>query len=319
LIDEFREKINHLGSIKKKFVFIIDFECKEYIIETLPTEKLFFKMDDFLNYKNHVLKKKDFSLKPVYISFEKYKNSFDKVIKEIKNGNTYLLNLTFQTKLNSNLNLKEIFYASQSRFKLYLEDKFVCFSPERFIKIQGTKIETYPMKGTIDAKKKNAKEILLKDEKESAEHLMVVDLLRNDISMVASKVRVEKYRYIDKIKAGKRELLQVSSKIVGELDVDWKSKIGDILTTLLPAGSITGTPKKMTTQIIKKIEDYDRGFYTGIFGYFDGENLDSAVSIRYIEKDENGFIYKSGGGVTLLSDIKKEYKEMCEKVYIPLC
>ncbi|MFK5881230.1 MAG: aminodeoxychorismate synthase component I [Sulfurospirillum sp.] len=318
MANEFRKKINHLGSLKKKFVFVVDFECKEHIIETLPVEKLLFEMDDFSNYKNPVLRKKDFSLKPVYIPFAKYKNSFDKIIKEIKEGNTYLLNLTFQTKLNNDLNLKDIFYASQSRFKLYLEDKFVCFSPERFIKIQGNKIETHPMKGTIDAKKENAEERLLKDEKERAEHLMVVDLLRNDISMVASKVRVKKYRYVEKIKAGKRELLQVSSKITGKMEFGWQSRIGDILATLLPAGSITGTPKKMTTQIIKDTEDYERGFYTGVFGYFDGENLDSAVLIRYIEKCKDGFVYKSGGGVTLLSDAKKEYKEMCEKIYIPM-
>ncbi|MCF6174087.1 MAG: aminodeoxychorismate synthase component I [Campylobacteraceae bacterium] len=317
-MDEFREKLNYLGEIKKPFVFIIDFDFEEPIIEILPTDKLLFKINDYINYDYFMQNRIIYSLKPIYVSFEEYQSSFDKVIQEIKKGNTYLLNLTFTTKLDNKLNLEDIFYVAQSKFKLCLKDRFVCFSPERFIKIKDNKIQTHPMKGTVDANIKNAKNLLLEDEKEQAEHLMVVDLLRNDLSMVSKKVRVEKYRYIDKIKTRERELLQVSSKIVGDLEIDWQKRLGDIITTLLPAGSITGTPKKMTIEIIKKIENYKRGFYAGIFGYFDGKNLDSAVTIRYIEKQKDSFFYKSGGGVTLLSDVKKEYKEMCEKVYIPL-
>ncbi len=78
---------------------------------------------------------------------------------------------------------------------------------------------------------------------------MVVDLLRNDLGIVSNKIRVEKFRYIDKINAGNKELLQVSSKISGVLDKNWNEKIGDILTSILPAGSITGTPKKRTVDI----------------------------------------------------------------------
>jgi para-aminobenzoate synthetase component 1 len=150
-----------------------------------------------------------------------------------------------------------------------------------------------------------------------AEHVMVVDLLRNDLSMVSKKVRVDKFRYIEKIKAGERELLQVSSKIHGELEESWQDRLGDIITTLLPAGSITGTPKKRTTQIIKEIENYNRGFFSGIFGVFDGNSLDSSVMIRFIERNGDQLIYKSGGGITIDSNIKEEYKEMCEKVYVP--
>jgi para-aminobenzoate synthetase component 1 len=86
---------------------------------------------------------------------------------------------------------------------------------------------------------------------------------------------------------------------------------------MLPAGSITGAPKKSTTKIIKKAEGYKRGFFSGIFGIFDGESLDSAVMIRFIEKTENGLVYKSGGGITIDSNLESEYLEMCEKVYVP--
>jgi para-aminobenzoate synthetase component 1 len=92
---------------------------------------------------------------------------------------------------------------------------------------------------------------------------------------------------------------------------------------LLPAGSITGTPKRKTVEIIHEIEKYDRGFFTGIWGIYDGTSLDTAVLIRFIERKKNNtnnknqYIYKSGGGITLDSDINNEYNEMIEKVYIP--
>jgi para-aminobenzoate synthetase component 1 len=91
------------------------------------------------------------------------------------------------------------------------------------------------------------------------------------------------------------------------------------LVKLLPAGSITGTPKKKTIEIIKDIEMYERGFFSGIWGIYDGVSLNSAVLIRFIEKtkDDNKFIYKSGGGITIESDLKGEYFEMIDKVYIP--
>ncbi len=147
---------------------------------------------------------------------------------------------------------------------------------------------------------------------------MVVDLLRNDLGIVAKKVKVDKFRYIDKINAGDKELLQVSSKISGHLEKNWNEKIGDIITSLLPAGSITGTPKKKTVEILNKIEKYDRGFYTGIFGVYDGKSLDSAVMIRFIEKNLNGeLVYKSGGGITCDSSSKNEYQELLDKIYIP--
>jgi para-aminobenzoate synthetase component 1 len=173
------------------------------------------------------------------------------------------------------------------------------------------------MKGTIDAKIPNAKEKILADKKEMAEHVMVVDLLRNDLSQVATKVRVEKFRYIDTIKAGERELLQVSSKIRGDLPQKWQERLGDILVTLLPAGSITGAPKKRTTEIIEAVESYRRGYFTGIFGVFDGESLESAVMIRFIEKEGERLIYKSGGGITIDSDPQSEYNELKEKIYVP--
>jgi para-aminobenzoate synthetase component 1 len=174
------------------------------------------------------------------------------------------------------------------------------------------------MKGTIEASILNAKDKILANEKEMAEHVMIVDLMRNDLGMVAKNIKVEKFRYIDKIRAGESELLQVSSKITAKLPTNWRDNLGDTLQTLLPAGSITGTPKRSSVEIIDSIEDYDRGFYTGIFGIFDGENLYSAVMIRFIEKEDRALYYKSGGGITIDSDAQSEYFELIDKIYLPL-
>jgi para-aminobenzoate synthetase component 1 len=308
------DELNRLGRSRTPLLFIIDYDLKNYYISPLSEldPAIIYSIDKKSSFKNKTI---PYHYKAV--SKQRYKKAFDTIQEEIKKGNSYLTNLTFRSKLDIEYSLKEIYDYSDARFKLLYFDKFVSFSPERFINIKNNTIYTYPMKGTIDAKIKNAKEKILANEKEMAEHTMVVDLLRNDLSIVSKKVRVLKFRYIEKIKAGERELLQVSSKIKGDLEDSWQDNLGDILKALLPAGSITGTPKKSTVDIIKRVEGYDRGFYSGVFGVFDGESLDSGVMIRFIEKNGDNLYYKSGGGITIDSDLESEYNEMCEKIYVP--
>ncbi|OGU77880.1 MAG: hypothetical protein A2279_07140 [Stygiobacter sp. RIFOXYA12_FULL_38_9] len=86
---------------------------------------------------------------------------------------------------------------------------------------------------------------------------------------------------------------------------------------MLPAGSISGAPKKKTVEIIQNAEKLERGYYTGVFGYYDGNNLDSAVMIRFIEQTAEGLVYRSGGGITFMSDVNSEYQELIDKVYVP--
>jgi para-aminobenzoate synthetase component 1 len=243
---------------------------------------------------------------------------FNKVQEHIQAGNSYLLNLTAKSKIKSSLSLKEIYAQAKASFKLRYKDEFVCFSPERFVQISNNTISTYPMKGTIDASVKNAKEQILSNEKEMAEHVMVVDLLRNDLSIVSKQVKVKRFRYAQNINAGDKTLLQISSHIQGTLTNNWHEHIGDIILPMLPAGSITGTPKKSSVQIIEEVEQYKRGYYTGIFGIYDGKSLDSAVMIRFIQKEKEDFFYKSGGGITSDSNAHLEYQELIDKIYIPI-
>ena len=309
------EKINVLAKQKKPFLFISDFKGENVeviLLEDLEKEDIEFCIKEKYSFKKH-----SHILQADPVKFSEYKKKFDAVIEKIKSGDTYILNLTQQTPVKTDLTLKEMFKMANAHYKLRYKDEFLCFSPEKFIQIADNTIHTFPMKGTIDAAKVNAKEKILADEKEMAEHIMIVDLLRNDLSMVASDVTVEKFRYIQTIEAGEKKLLQISSHISGSLHVNWQEELGTILQTLLPAGSISGAPKKSTVNIIEDIEGYGRGFFSGVFGVFDGKSLDSGVMIRFIQKSAEGYFYKSGGGITLDSDVLSEYKELQDKIYLP--
>ena len=312
------ERMDKLGQAREPFLFVLSYDLKEQFVQPLYSldRDILFKIGNQRNYPQEPLNKTYF-LKKNPIPFLQYKEALEKVQEQIRSGNTYLLNLTFETPISSNLSLKEIFTYARAKYKLYFKDKFICFSPEKFIEIEGDTISTYPMKGTIEASVPNAKEKILANEKEMAEHVMIVDLMRNDLGMVATDVKVEKFRYVEKIKAGDKELFQVSSKISATLPTNWRENISSILKTMLPAGSITGTPKRSTINIIDNIENYERGFYSGIFGIFDGENLYSAVMIRFIENRDGELFYKSGGGITIDSDAKSEYEELIDKIYLP--
>jgi para-aminobenzoate synthetase component 1 len=314
-------KMNRLGAGNIPFLFIVDFEMKKPVFMTLEeasTKNIFYDVNGLTNYYKKRNIDKKVVLKKYPVAFDDYFKSFNIVADNLKAGNTYLLNLTFQTKIEINFSLEEIFFNSIAKYKLLYGDKFVVFSPETFVKIIDGKIYSYPMKGTIDAGIKNAREIILNDEKEKAEHTTIVDLIRNDLSMIADNVEVEEFRFVDKIKTNEKELLQVSSKISGNLPENYNEKLGDIIFQLLPAGSISGAPKGKTIEIIKSAESYKRGFYTGVFGIFDGKNVDCAVMIRFIENMEGDLYFKSGGGITAKSDPRKEYQELIDKVYVPI-
>jgi para-aminobenzoate synthetase component I len=318
------ERMNHLGQARVPFLFLIDYEKKRPIILPLSevnASTILYNIQGKTNDTNleqrgvNLKKKVQFQRFPM--SFVAYQQKFDALLQEINFGNTFLANLTCSTPIACNLTLAEIYWHSQAKYKFWLKDEFVCFSPEPFIQIQDGQVATFPMKGTIDASLKNAAHLLLHDPKETAEHHTIVDFLRNDLNRVAKKVKVEKFRFLDTLTTNDKTLLQMSSKIVGELQGDYLSRLGDILFALLPAGSICGAPKVKTVQLLQEIEGIERHFYTGIGGIFDGNTLDSGVLIRFIQQTPQGLVYKSGGGITTFSQAQSEYEEMIAKVYLP--
>ena len=315
------EKMNNWGAARQPFIFIIDFEMKTPVV--IPLDKaaengIYFTFDNQNNIDNPLVEKKEFTFSKIPVSYERFKKSFDQILLEIQKGNSFLTNLTFPTPITTTLTLNEIFNFSEAPYKLLFKDLFVVFSPELFIEIKGGKISSYPMKGTIDGSIPNAESKILSDPKETAEHHTIVDMIRSDISRVSTNVKVEKFRFLNTIQTHNKTLLQVSSEVTGELPDDYHAHLGDILSSLLPAGSICGAPKIKTLEIIRKTEIYERGFYTGVFGYFDGNDLRSAVMIRFIEKNGSDFQFKSGGGITFSSDPIKVYQELIDKVYVPI-
>ncbi|MCT4325544.1 aminodeoxychorismate synthase component I [Elizabethkingia anophelis] len=318
---EFSE-MDKLSEKGEPFIFIIDF-LKQNIL--LFTEEELNKNRDILvhfqKYRNYTPKtelNKKIYLQSFPETFESYKKGFDIVMKNLQLGNSYLINYTRKTKIETNLTLQDIFYHSEAKYKICYKNNWVFFSPEVFVKIENQKISTFPMKGTIDADIPDAENILKNDPKEKAEHYTVVDLLRNDLSMVADDVKLVDFQRIDYLQTLKKNLYTMSSEIEGTVKPSFQNKIGTIMQKLLPAGSILGAPKDKTQEVILKSESYDRGFYTGICGYFDGKDLDSGVMIRFIENENNQFYFKSGGGITHQSDASAEYKEMINKIYVPV-
>lgn len=314
-------RMNQLGAEGIPFLFILDFELTSPLVLTFQeaTERgIQFEISkrNLLDQKSSA-EKKQISLRAFPIGVDVYHNGFEKVKKAIQAGDTYLLNLCYATRLEGIQSLEELFDTANAPYKLLVPEKFVLFSPEQFVEIKDGLIRTFPMKGTIDAALPEAKEILLADIKEQEEHATVVDLLRNDLSIVAKEVEVVRYRYISEIKTSGKALLQCSSEIIGRLPYDYLQKLGSIFYSLLPAGSVTGAPKKRTVELIHEIEPEARGYYTGIFGVFDGDRLDSGVMIRMIEQRPDGYYYRSGGGITYRSDMMQEYQEMIDKIYIP--
>lgn len=251
------------------------------------------------------------------LPFEAFRKAFDQVVHQIHIGNSFLVNLTFKTPVTTDLSLDDIFRISRAKYKLRFRDQFVVFSPETFIRIHEGQIYSYPMKGTLDASIDNAQVKLLNDPKEMAEHVTIVDLIRNDLSQIADDVEVARFRFITEVQTHEKKLLQVSSEIRGEVQPYYLNRPGSLIFSLLPAGSISGAPKAETVRIIEEAEDYQRGFYTGVCGVFDGKSMDSGVMIRFIEKEGDQLYYKSGGGITSFSSAEKEYREIIDKIYIP--
>lgn len=317
--DQAKHIMNKWSNEKRPFMFIIDFEMKKikiYPMDAMHNDVLF-DFNGFRNFENYFTNDVKPKFKHKGLNKNDYHRAFQKVHAELNYGNTFLINLTMKTEIESSFNLKELFFYSKARYKLYHKGEFIFFSPESFIKIKNNFISSFPMKGTIDASIPNAESIILNDKKEKAEHNTIVDLIRNDLSIVAKKVTVPRFRYIENIKSNNQSILQVSSEINGELKEEYQSNLGDLLFKILPAGSISGAPKPKTVEIIKEVEKENRGYYTGICGIFNGYDVDSCVMIRYIEKENDKLYYRSGGGVTYLSDESSEYNETLQKIYVP--
>ncbi len=319
-IDEFIEILNEYGANRVPFLSLVDFEMQKPVVirlDAISAEHIMYDINGNTNVVTppYTATTVGFTKSPP--GFANYKKKFDSVWSRLMYGDSYLTNLTIKTRITTPHTLKEIFFLGQAKYKLWFDEQFLVFSPETFIRIEDGIISSYPMKGTIDATLPRAAHAILNDSKEMAEHVTIVDLIRNDLSTVADRVSVTRFRYIDEIRTMQKNLLQVSSEIRGELAPGYEGRLGTILVSLLPAGSVSGAPKRKTVEIIRNAEEEARGYYTGVVGLFDGKKFDSGVMIRFMERSGNACYYRSGGGITVQSQVESEYQEAIDKVYVP--
>lgn len=191
----------------------------------------------------------------------------------------------------------------------------VSASPEVHVKVQDGKVEIRPIAGTrprgATVKEDLALESeLLADTKEKAEHLMLVDLARNDIGRVCKigSIEIPHFMIIERYS----HVMHIVSQVVGELDSD--KNAFDLLRATFPAGTISGAPKVRAMQIISELEQTQRGVYSGALGYFsfDGTH-DSAIAIRTALLKDRKVYFQSGAGIVADSDPQKEYEETVNK------
>ena len=321
--EEAKQRMNDLAEQAVPFLFIIDYDAKRAVVKPeseVDANELKYCFNGIGNatQTSHPTNNDiEWRIKPP--TEAEYQHSFNIVRDAMLAGNSYLANLTCRVGLQTNLSLLDLYHTANARYRLWMKDKLVCFSPETFVKISQGEIHSYPMKGTAEDVSPLSAEQLLANEKEAAEHATIVDLIRNDLSMVASNVRVERYRYVERLNTHRGPLLQTSSEIKGQLMPHLTQRPGDVIFSQLPAGSITGAPKKKTVEIIAEAENYRRDFYTGVMGRWDNGELDSAVMIRFIDQHDGKLYFKAGGGITAKSNWKDEYHEVIEKVYAPIC
>ncbi|MFC4891734.1 bifunctional chorismate-binding protein/class IV aminotransferase [Pseudofrancisella aestuarii] len=257
------------------------------------------------------------------ISFKDYEKGFSTVMKALEDGESYQVNYTKMLDGHTNLTGLELYTKLKKqqpvKYGAYLpfaENEIISISPELFFKKKDKKLIVNPMKGTARLTNDPEKNIQIYNElensaKDKSENLIIVDLLRNDMSAICDNhtVKVDKAFTIEKY----NNLLQMTSEISG--DICKNTTLKQILDKLFPCGSITGAPKKRTMEIIKRVEKENRGVYTGSIGYILPNNdMCFNVAIRTLQKHGKNIKIGVGGGITVYSECQLEWQEMLTKI-----
>jgi anthranilate synthase component I len=201
-----------------------------------------------------------------------------------------------------------LFYFDYGNFKLFGS------SPEAQIQIKNGKAHIFPIAGTFrrsgnDQEDAQLAEKLSADEKENAEHIMLVDLARNDMSRNAEEVRVEVFKEIQYYS----HVIHLVSKVTGNLQPD--TSVIQMAADTFPAGTLSGAPKHMAMKLINQYENVNRGFYGGAIGFigFDG-SFNHAIMIRTFLSKDNKLVYQAGAGIVSKSNSESELQEVNNKL-----
>ena len=279
-----------------------------------PAKIAYYDINSFINIETTPC----LQLKKDILDIRSFSNKIKRIKKELKDGNAYQINFTMEKTFNINKTPFELYLMmrniSKPEFGYYInmENKqILSFSPEQFFNSKDSIVKSFPMKGTrprSDNLKEdnNLKEALKKSKEDKAEHLMIIDLLRNDIGKF-SKFGSVKVSNLFNVKSYET-VHQMVSEITGNMIEN--IEISDIIKSLCPGGSITGAPKESAMKIIDDLENYNRGIYTGSIGHIknNGEmNFNIAIRTMYI--DNNIASYPVGGGIVWDSNSNDEWNE----------
>lgn len=252
-------------------------------------------------------------------SKEDYLNAVEQIRNDIRNGVYYELNYCISFSAYAHLNPYLLFYyfnqLSPSPFAAFykLEDQFLlCASPERFLMKSGQFLMSQPIKGTrkrVIGKENETIEELKRHPKDLAENTMIVDLVRNDLSVICKPFTVEVPELCGIHTFS--HVHQMISTVVGEIEDG--VKFHEIIHALFPMGSMTGAPKIEVMKHIDSLEDFHREFYSGCVGYIKGGDFDFNVVIRSLEYNQNQLKYCVGGAITFDSIAEEEYEECLTK------
>ncbi len=276
--------------------------------------------------QNSASQNKPFSLLESWasnMSYHQYCDNFKKIKKHILHGDCYQINLTqrFKNTYEGDLwiaykQLREKNYAPYSAFLQFDDFTIMSCSPEQFLHVSDQKVTTKPMKGTsqrdvnptID---KKLAEQLFYSEKNRAENLMIVDLMRNDLGRccIPGSIKVPNLFAIESFPG----VHQMVTTVNGVLDEDHKPI--DLLRACFPGGSITGAPKIRAMEIIESLEPNKRSIYCGTIGYVSHNgNMDTNIAIRTLFADRKSIYLSVGGAIVADSGVKSEYDECYTKI-----
>ncbi len=256
-------------------------------------------------------------------TYSEYKKKFDKIKRYIEEGDCYQINFSqrFSAKYEGDCysifkKLNKVYASPYTGFINFPFIKIMTFSPECFISQNKEHVSTKPIKGTRPISKdsiENKKIIdeLLNSDKDKAENLMIVDLLRNDFGRNCKygSVNVENLFDVETFSNVHHLVSTVNGTISNNSD------IYSLLKGCFPGGSITGAPKIRAMQIIDEIECSNRGIYCGSIGYVSGNDKSNLnIAIRTIFADDNTLYFWGGGGIVYDSEVELEYKETLDKV-----
>ena len=253
----------------------------------------------------------------ININYKKYKKIFHLFSKKIKQGETYQIKICTKYKNKSKINPVNFFWKlmkiNSSPESFMIRDKdfsIVSCSPETLINKKGNIIITKPIAGTLKKNKKinkaNALNFFKNNDKETKEHNMIVDMERNDLSRICKPgtVKISKKKYVEEYK----HLFHYVTTIQGVLKN--KTKVKNIIKSMMPGGSVIGCPKIRTLELLNKQETEDRNIFTGSFGYIKfNQDMRFNIIIRSILNYKNISEISAASGVVLDSSPKKEFNE----------